>query len=258
MVKLIDLRLAGTACLCLVLGMLVACGSVGTRTRHAAAVAASDPWTWAPLSGAAVIAASHNDERISQWAQTETPVFGSREAASAASDRFRGYASSSAWAIFLAAPPHGEGNGFVEKGVGAGGSLAGLALARSTTGLLKVAVERERPNHSLVHDSFPSAHATDAFAHASLARNYSDELPLYSPWRQGMQWASNSFAFATAWGRVEGGFHYPSDVLMGAALANFTTRFFMTLAPPDSKVEWRVSTRTNEYGMVIIQFEKPL
>jgi len=251
-------RLACLSGLCLLLMTVVGCSSLGVRTRHAVAVAASDPWTWAPLTGAAVIAATNSDEGISRWAQRETPVFGSREAAIAASDRFRQISSSSAWGIFLAATPQGEGNWLGVKGERASENLVGLALARSTTGLLKHTVQRERPNGNPVHDSFPSAHSTDAFAHASLARNYSGHLQVYTPLREGMQWASNGFAFATAWGRVEGGAHYPSDVLIGAAIANFTTRFFMQLVPPNGKFDWRVRTRTNEFGMVVISIEKPL
>lgn len=251
-------RLACASGFCLLLVTLVGCSSLGVRTRHAAAVAASDPWTWAPLTGAAVIAATNSDEGISRWAQRETPVFGSPEAAIAASDRFRQISSSSAWGIFLAATPQGGGNWLGVKGERASENLVGLALARSTTGLLKHTVQRERPNGNPVHDSFPSAHSTDAFAHASLARNYNGHLQVYSPMREGMQWASNGFAFATAWGRVEGGAHYPSDVLIGAAIANFTTRFFMQLVPASGKFDWRVRTRTNEFGMVVISIEKPL
>ncbi len=251
-------RLVGIIGLCLLLEMLSACSSFSARARHAAVAAAHDPWTWGPLAGAAVIAATNNDVRISQWAKSETPVFGSSEAALEASDRFRSYASSSAWAIFLAAPSHDKESWLPEKGPDASGKLLGLALARNTTGMLKQAGQRERPNDHPVHDSFPSAHASDAFAHAALARDYTAALPLYRPLRTGVQWASEGFAFATAWGRVEGGVHYPTDVLMGAVVANFTTRFFMKLIPRDPKSAWRVHTRTIENGELIIEFARPL
>lgn len=256
--KLINVRLLGTVSLCLVLVVLTACSSFGARARHAATVAARDPWTWGPLAGAAVIAATDNDERISQWAKTNTPVYGSSEAALNASDRFRSYASSSAWAIFLAAPSHDMESWLSEKGMDASGNLVGLAFARTTTGTLKSTAQRERPNHNAVRDSFPSAHATDAFAHATLARDYADDLHTYRPLREGIQWASDGFAIATAWGRVEGGVHYPTDVLIGAVVANFTTRFFMNLVPSNTKSNWRLRTRTDENGKVIIQIEKAL
>lgn len=205
-----------------------------------------------------MIAATNNDERISQWARSKTPVYGSPEAASEASDRFRRYASSSTWAVFLSAPPQAEHNWFTGKGMDVGGNLMGLALARSTTGVLKSAAERERPNGSPTHDSFPSSHASDAFAHATLARYYTDDLPINRPMRTGIQWTTNSFAFATAWGRVEGGFHYPTDVLLGAVVANFTTRFFTKLDESNVEFDWHVRPRTDENGKLIIEFVKPL
>ena len=36
----------------------------------------------------------------------------------------------------------------------------------------------------------------------------------------------DTLAGATAWARVEGGVHYPSDVLAGAALGHFVTSTF--------------------------------
>lgn len=258
MANLIKWRLVCPVGLCLTVAMLAACSSLGTRARHAATAAARDPWTWAPIAGAAVIAATNSDERLSHWAMKETPVFGSREAASDASDRYRRYASNSAWATFLVSPAQNEGNWFTEKGTYTSGNLMGLAFARSATGVLKYATQRERPNGSPVHDSFPSSHSSDAFAHASLARYHTDDQHTFHPLREGMQWASDGFAFATAWGRVEGGFHYPTDVLIGAAVANFTTRFFMKLSASTAKSRWRVRTRVDEKGEMVIEIGKPL
>lgn len=238
--------------------MIAACSSFGARSRHAAVVAASDPWSWVPLAGAAAIVVTNSDERISDWAKRDTPLFGSREAAIAASDRFRRYASNSAWAIFLTAPQQHDASWLAEKGVDASGNLLGLAFARGTTGMLKHATQRQRPNGNPVRDSFPSAHTSDAFAHATLARSYADDPGLNRPLREGMHLASNGFAFATAWGRVEGGAHYPSDVLMGAALANFTSRFLVKLATTNTKFDWRVRTHTDERGRIILEFAKPL
>lgn len=243
--------------LCLLLLLLASCSSFGVRTRNAASSAAADPWTWIPLTGAALVTATDSDARISRWATSETPVFGSREAALDASDRFRRYASDSAWALLLTTPPRDEAEWLAETGTTTSGNLLGLAAARNTTGLLKHSVQRERPNHQPVHDSFPSAHSTDAFSHASLARSIADQPTSYRPLRQGVEWASNGFAFATAWGRVEGGAHYPTDVLIGAALANFTTRFVSQLAA-HPKFDWQMRTRTNEKGIFILEFEKAL
>jgi membrane-associated phospholipid phosphatase len=198
------------------------------------------------------------DERISHWAKTENPLFGSRPAARDASDRFRFLSSSTAWATFLIAEKSGDGPWFAEKGGDFAGNMGGLAAARNITGVLKPAVHRERPHNGPVHDSFPSAHSTDAFAHASMGRHYADGLPGGDAWQTSANVALNTFAAATAWGRVEGGVHYPSDVLAGAAIANFFTRFIIDLAGSDGIRGWRVSPRTREDGTVIIDFEKPL
>lgn len=244
--------------LCILLEMLSACSSLGVRARRAVAAAARDPWIWAPLAGAVAVTATNNDERISRWAKEKTPVFGSQEAAEAASDRYRLYASSATWTIFLSAPQQSEGGWLAGKGKDMSSSLAGLAMARNTTGVLKSTAQRERPNGSPLHDSFPSAHSTDAFAHAALARRYAEEMPIYQPLRTGMQWATNGFAFATAWGRVEGGFHYPSDVLVGAAVANFATQFFMNDEVAATKSPWRVRPRTDGNGKLFFEVMRPL
>jgi len=232
------------------------CSSLGSRAREAAVIAARDPWTWGPLTGAALITAVDGDERLSRWAKTQTPLYGSTDAAQEASDRFRALASNTAWLTFAAAVPQGKNSWLLEKGWDAGGNLAALAVARNTTGLLKAAAQRERPHDGPVHDSFPSAHATDAFAHASFGRHYADDLRMGRPWREGLKLGMNGFAFATAWGRVEGGVHYPTDVLAGAAIANFATRFFMELNAPGTA--WRVRPHTTEEGGVIIEIETPL
>jgi hypothetical protein len=236
---------------------LAGCSGFTYRAREAASIAVRDPWTWGPLVGATAIGAVDGDERLSRWAKTETPVFGSRDGAQMASDHFRLYASSSAWATFLAAPPQGNGNWLVEKGMDAGGNMVGLSFARNTTGVLKPTVHRERPHNGPEHDSFPSAHSTDAFAHASMGRYYADDLRVSAPLRTGIKWGMSTFAAATAWGRVEGGVHYPTDVLVGAAIANFTTRFFLELNAP-GKATWRVRPRTGEDGGIIIDIETPL
>jgi hypothetical protein len=36
----------------------------------------------------------------------------------------------------------------------------------------------------------------------------------------------HGLGFATAWARMEGGWHYPSDTLAGMAIGNFCAEFF--------------------------------
>lgn len=87
------------------------------------------------------------------------------------------------------------------------GAVATVGL----TQILKASVSEMRPDRS-DNNSFPSRHASWAFAGASVITN---ELYRHSPW-----WVLGSQALATGIGfqRVMSERHYPGDVLAGAAL----------------------------------------
>jgi membrane-associated phospholipid phosphatase len=103
-----------------------------------------------------------------------------------------------------------------------------LGLAYALDESLKSIVTRYRPYaHSSsapssdfadsdVYASFPSRHATIAFASAVFAGSVFDELNPRSPWRP-LVWASGlGLATITSALRVASGDHFPSDVLAGA------------------------------------------
>lgn len=103
-----------------------------------------------------------------------------------------------------------------------------LGLAYALDESLKSIVTRYRPyayalnaadfSSSDVAASFPSRHATIAFASAVFALSVFDELQPGSPWRPWV-WASGlGLATITTVLRVTSGDHFPSDVLAGAAL----------------------------------------
>ena len=95
---------------------------------------------------------------------------------------------------------------------------AAVLLAESTSGALKLAVERDRPPvsrpvpepllESPATFSFPSGHATVAFASATV-------LALAVP---RLRWPLYGLAVLIAWSRVYVGVHYPGDVLAGEVL----------------------------------------
>jgi len=89
------------------------------------------------------------------------------------------------------------------------------ASAMAVTYVLKVAVDRTRPNGG--HQSFPSGHATSAFAGAAfLQRRYG--------WALGIP--AYGLASFVAYSRVEAKQHYTSDVVAGAAIGIATNLVF--------------------------------
>jgi undecaprenyl-diphosphatase len=90
-------------------------------------------------------------------------------------------------------------------------AFVSMASASAVTSGLKLAVNRDRPDyttHDRFNSSFPSGHATGAFAIAYVvgARYKSLRLPLLL------------VASTVALSRVYLGRHYPSDVLAGAGI----------------------------------------
>lgn len=77
------------------------------RVRAAAWKNAVDPWTWAPLAGAAVLQIGNMDQRISDWARDETPVFGSTQHAEDAAGTWRS-ASGDLWIASVLATQSGD------------------------------------------------------------------------------------------------------------------------------------------------------
>src|SRR4029077_7017382 len=133
--------------------------------------------------------------------------------------------------------------------------LTSVVLAGGITTGGKVFIGRLRPDESATqysfkpfthHDSFPSGHATVAFA---LATSLADEIR--HPWASAVLFAG---ATGTAWSRLNDHRHWLSDVLAGATVgvtaANFIEgrwRFF-GLAPPrflfsahSARLEWHAA-----------------
>ncbi len=108
-------------------------------------------------------------------------------------------------------------------------SAKSLAISGATCFIIKSVAERYRPDQGdnpehwlgpkgmFSLDAYPSGHATVAFATAGIiAMEY--PRPLIIPI------LAYSLATITAYGRINGNYHWGSDVLLGGAIGYFTSR----------------------------------
>jgi len=196
------------------------------RLGNAAVHAASSPYTWVPVSGAVALQFGHMDKNLSDWAVDHTPVFSSPSQASRASDTIRKTSDIILYISMLTTPSGDEPVPWlVSKAKGCAVDFAALALTEQSVTLLKNSTQRNRPDGS-DNLSFPSSHASGTSLNATLAcRNVQCmHLPAVIQTAAGI--GLTGLSLLGAWGRVEGGVHYPSDVLAGLALGHFAGVFF--------------------------------
>jgi membrane-associated phospholipid phosphatase len=192
----------------------------GARWRAATVNALRDPVTWGPAAGAAVVAAGGWDKKISNWAVESTPAFGSVNSAKKASDDLRSASDLAMLGTALAVP--GGNHPWWSRIKRLLVEEVGVFLASGTTNLLKRSISRERPDMTDNH-SFPSGHSTRAFAYAGMSSRNLDAIDMPDTARISLRTLFTTMAAGTAWARVEGDRHYPSDVLAGASVGNFTS-----------------------------------
>lgn len=196
------------------------------RVRTAAVQAATDPWVWAPLAGAGVLQAGNFDHRLSHWGRTRNSIFGSEANATLWSDRLRSV-SVGADLVTVLLTPSGDFDGtwLLDKAKGYLVNLAAATTAVESTTLLQHSLSRERPNGANDH-SFPSDHSAASSVYTGLASLNLQDIPMSEDTRDALDVSLHALSFATAWARVEGGWHYPSDTLVGMAIGNFCAEFF--------------------------------
>jgi membrane-associated phospholipid phosphatase len=222
------LRHVFLACLLILSGALFdvqgAARPLGESVRHAAGKAALDPATWIPLAAAGIVFLSGKDAEISQWASDNTPVFGSRERASEASDLLAGSAAATALIAAAAVPPSRPAK---EKELLSVAAASGLTVALTES--LKLISHRPRPDNS-GDNSFPSGHTSFASANAYSADHILQEMDTRGAPRFLLSAVPPALAAGTGWARVEAKKHYLTDVLAGAALGCFAAAFVSDLA----------------------------
>ena len=195
------------------------------RAVQAAKNAFLDPWTWAPLAGAGVLAIDDLDERISDWAVGHQPIFGSTENAQDWSDDLREALLWGSVASTLATDSTGDPKVWMpSKVTGLGLQFAAGALTGSLTDTMKSMTGRTRPSGTDDH-SMPSRHTALAFSYTRWLSNNLDSISQPDELRWLLRSTAYGMAIMTGWARIEGAKHYPTDVLLGASLGNFVTSF---------------------------------
>jgi len=175
------------------------------------------------------------DHRISRWARTQTPVFGSQTNAANWSTNLRSASVVAGWASILLAPSGPLDEDWLLDKVK--GSAVDIAAAESaiefTSGLQRLAARGRPIGYIYPGDtSMPSDHTTTAAVYDAIAAQ-NVQLSGVSP---GLQAAADvslgALTVATGWARIEASAHFPSDTLVGGAIgdffANFFTKAFMT------------------------------
>jgi len=207
------------------------------RVRDAARDAASDPWVWAPLATAAILQVDNLDRRTSDWAREHTPIFGSQSNAENWSDDLRSTSVAVAL-VTLVATPGGDdaGQWLISKAKGGAVEVAAIAATTSATVALKGAADRERPNGA-DNESFPSGHSSSAAVHGQLAKINLESISMSPGLRLTADIGVDAVMVGTAWARVEAGWHYPSDTLVGMALGTFVASFATRAFLPETSKE---------------------
>jgi len=221
------------------------------KLKSTAWKAARDPQTWVPLAGALVLSVGDLDEDLSDWAVRETPLFGSEDSADDASDDMRTALGIATVASALATP---GGTGSAEwasaKAKGLLVEVSAAVLTSSATGGLKDLTGRDRPN-GRPDNSFPSAHTSAAFSFAALTSRNVEAMKLSPVTKKVMRYSANTVAGLTAWARVEAEKHYPTDVLVGAALGHFISAVIHdSMMGLDTPVQVGVLLDGNDGGML--------
>ncbi|MCI0650254.1 MAG: phosphatase PAP2 family protein [Planctomycetes bacterium] len=178
-----------------------------------------------PAAAALVFAIDDFDERVSDWAVEHRPLFGSERGTRRASSVLRSILTTSAFGSALLTPSGADpGEWTASKLRGLGVEWAARGVTVLSTHALQESTNRMRPNRH-GRTSFPSAHASQSFAAATLLSRNLDSISLSHSSREALRAGGFALAGLTAWARVEGEHHFPSDVLAGAALGNFLAAF---------------------------------
>jgi hypothetical protein len=177
--------------------------------------------TFIPAAGALTFGLSKWDKKVSHWATTHNPIFGSTHNASNDAIYLEVPLYTEVFITALATPSGDDSKDWMYsklKGMAVEGA-AELVTVGVTT-LLKDTTGRTRPNGS-GSKSFPSGEASAAFSSVALSNRNLDSVKLPEEVKIPLKVANILLGSGVAWARVEAKAHFPSDVMAGAAIGNF-------------------------------------
>jgi hypothetical protein len=183
--------------------------------------AVTSPMFYIPAAGALLFQIDHADKRLSDWAMEHTPVYGSMENADKRSGDISTIANYALYLSMLATPGGKDPLDWgTSKAKGVLTQEAALGLNHLLVSQLKDSTNRERPNGDN-DQSFPSSTTANTAAYTTLTSRNIDTMDISRPAKIALNTGLYTMLGAVAWGRVEAGCHYPSDVLAGISQAYF-------------------------------------
>lgn len=188
----------------------------------------SSAHVWVPMAGAGIISLGDYEKKVTNWVAEESHIYPDHKTADKWSDNFNDILKFQTYASTIMTPSLNEkgewGDYLLSKARGAGVVLSSSSLSRYSHDRISEALPRERPNKS-DRRSFPSSHTTKASAYNMInIKNY-ESIDMNDYFRIGLITFNTTMATGTAWARVEGHRHYPTDVLIGYALGSFMSGF---------------------------------
>jgi membrane-associated phospholipid phosphatase len=196
----------------------------GKRVSRALYNAATNWGTLIPAGSAIVSSFDSFDARVNSWAISHTPIFGSINSASRASD-YLDYALQAEVLVTALATPSGQDpkEWVSSKAKGLSVEVGADLVTAGVTGALKTTVNRERPSGG--DYSFPSGHTSNAFTNVALSNRNLEHIPMSDNLQIALDVGNWLLASATGWARIEADAHWFSDVFAGAAIGYFFGAF---------------------------------
>lgn len=195
------------------------------KIGRSAVDALTSPMFYVPAATALLLQIDHADQRISEWARENAPVYGSQEKAQERSKDIRSITSRVMYLTMLAAPGGSEPVPWgVSKVKGALVQQSAVAANHYLIDTYQKNADRQRPDNSDGR-SFPSRMAGDMAAYTTLSARNVESMNISRPVKTTVKGILYTVLLAGTWARVESGSHYPADVLAALSHGYFLSSF---------------------------------